>query len=478
MDLNITAKQRREVRSAKGLRWGAVIFLIIIAGGAVWYFIGGGRSLFQNKAAAATGPGYFTAAASRGDLVISASGSGTLVASQSVDLSFSTRGIVDQLNVKAGDPVKAGDVLAKLGNTDALQAAVANDQLQLLQAKQALNTFQQNGSVALAQAYQSMLTAQQNYNDLLTADQRTAAQRCSKDENTKLKAALDLATTNLDKISRLYTGSDAWINAKNNYDTALANYNYCIAYTPDEKTNASASVQVAKVTLQQAQTSYNTLVINSGIDPNTLALDQAKVNQAETQLAQDQKNLQGATLTAPVDGVVTFLAAGAGTMVDTSKFITISDLSRPTVQASIDETDLNKFVVGSAANVVFDALPDQTFSGKVTQVNPQLTTSGQYQVATGTIQLGADAAKALEKFPLGLNSSVTIIYQQAMNAVLVPVQAVRDLGNNKYGVFVEGQGSKLQFKLVQVGLMDSTRAQIVSGLNVGDVVSTGIVQTK
>lgn len=451
--------------------------LVVLAGVGAGFYGGLPASLFPQQAAT-TGPDYHTATVRRGNISISASGSGTLTVSQTVDLSFSTKGILAEVDVKAGDVVKAGQALAQLGNTESLQAAVANDEYQLLQAQQAVTTIQQNANVALAQSLQAMITAQQNYNNLLTADQRTAYARCSDTQNTKLKTALDSATTKLLNISQRYYGSDAWINANNVYQQALANYNYCIAYTPDEKTNANASLQVAQVTLQQAQQTYKTLNDNKGIDPLALSVDQAKVNQAQTQLTQDQQNLKGAALVAPIDGTVTFLAAEAGSMVDTSKFITISDLSHPAVNVSVDETDLSKFTVGSTAQVVFDALPDQAFEGNVTQVNPQLTTSGQYQVATGVIQLGQDAAQALQKMPLGLSATVTIIQKQAKNVLLVPISAIRNLGTGQYTVFVVGKDGKLQLRFVQVGLQDTTQAEIISGLNEGDVISTGTAQTK
>jgi RND family efflux transporter MFP subunit len=273
-------------------------------------------------------------------------------------------------------------------------------------------------------------------------------------------------------------GSDAYVNLKNNYDQALANYNYCITYTSNEKSNAQASVEVAKVALQQAQDTYNTLKNASGIDPNQLALNEAKVNQAQTQLAQAQKDLEGIVLTAPIDGKVIFVAANQGAIVDTTKFITIADMSHPTVEISLDETDLDKLVIGSKTQISFDALPEQVFNGTITQVEPQLVTSGNVQVARGYAELDETGAKAVQNLPLGLNASVVVIDKEATNVLIVPKEALRDLGNNDYAVFVVGQNGNLQLKPVKVGLTDSTRAEISSGLKEGDLVSTGAAQVK
>jgi multidrug efflux pump subunit AcrA (membrane-fusion protein) len=57
-----------------------------------------------------------------GDLTISATGSGQLVASAEVNLAFSASGKLEGLTVEVGDTVKAGDVLAWMDDTSARQA--------------------------------------------------------------------------------------------------------------------------------------------------------------------------------------------------------------------------------------------------------------------------------------------------------------------------------------------------------------------
>ena len=145
---------------------------------------------------------------------------------------------------------------------------------------------------------------------------------------------------------------------------------------------------------------------------------------------------------------------------------------------------MDKLAVGQAAEVVFDALPEQTFQGTVTRIDPSLTTSGNYKVATGVIQLdvsenttGANAT-ASPRLLKGLTGTVTLVQGSAENALLVPVQALRDLGDGSYAVFVVGTDGKPKMKIVEVGLKDGTNAEIKSGLKAGDVVTTGTVQTK
>jgi HlyD family secretion protein len=149
-----SATKRKAKRKNRGWIF-VLILLVVAAGGAGWYFYMGPGSVSAKTAKTASGPDYHTTTIKQGSITISASGSGTYTAGSSIDLSFSTRGTVASLKVKAGDTVKAGQELAKLSNTASLEAAVASAQLQVLQNQKALDDLQQNASVSLAQSFQT-----------------------------------------------------------------------------------------------------------------------------------------------------------------------------------------------------------------------------------------------------------------------------------------------------------------------------------
>jgi len=76
-----------------------------------------------------------------------------------------------------------------------------------------------------------------------------------------------------------------------------------------------------------------------------------------------------------------------------------------------------------------------------------------------------------------MGASVTVISAQTQNAILVPLAALHEYAPGKYAVFVLRNG-KLTVQMVEVGLQDLVSAEIKSGLQVGDVVSTGLLATK
>ncbi len=70
-----------------------------------------------------------------------------------------------------------------------------------------------------------------------------------------------------------------------------------------------------------------------------------------------------------------------------------------------------------------------------------------------------------------------VVGGRAENAVLVPVEALHEIDDGKYTLFVV-QNGVLRLRMVDVGLQDLTKAQILSGLIVGDTVTTGVLETQ
>lgn len=460
------AASNQRIWQKKGI-WAAVILFLAACGGAAWYFLYGPQAVLAqsaSKAAAAVN----TTLVKKGDLSVTVSGSGVLEANRTVDLSFSTGGTVSEVHVQLGDMVKEGQVLARLDNASSLEANVVSLQLKLLQAQKDLTDLQQNADVSLAEAYQDWVTAKAAYQEAVAAQQRTAYARCSEEVNTRYKTQLDQASSRMNELAVHSLGTDAWVDAKNTYDTALANYTYCTTYTDSEKVEAQAAVDVSKTKMDQAERKYNTLKSAAGIDPSQLALNEAAVETYRLQLIQAKEDLQGMTLTAPMDGKVVYLASGVGTIVDTSKFISIADVSRPQLIVSVDESDIDHFVLSSPASVIFDALPDQTFHGVITQVDPSLTSSGQYRILKGVLTLNTDAVRTVQDLPLGLNASVTIVYKEIKDALIIPVTALKKLNGEGYEVQLVDNDGTTRSQEVQIGLQDGTYAEVLSGLNEGD----------
>jgi HlyD family secretion protein len=458
--------------------WIPILVILLIAAGGLGYLYWS-KNYTTVQTATTT---YKTSQVKRGSITLSVSGSGTLVASKESQLSFSTTGTVAVLNVQTGDTVKQGQVLAQLDALDTLQAGVNSAQQDLISAQKELETLKQSASANLANAQLSLATAQKAVIDAKSGAVQKGMARC---DQTTIEAYYYKYTRAKSAVDDLGDGGgnqDYYLNvivpARNAAAQAYALYESCTGFTDYEISSSQATLSLDQAKLQQAQETLNNLTESNGLDPIELATAKNNVSSAQLALTQAKEKLEGATLKAPFDGTVLSVAGQAGDSADTSTFITLADLAHPQVEFSIDETDMEKAAVGEQASLTFDALPDQTFKGTVLRINPALETSGGYQVIKGLIQLDASSTTDTAALRKGLNASIELVQASAKDVLLVPVQAVRNLGDGTYGVFVVGADGTPKMKVVEVGLQDAASAEIKSGLAAGDVVTTGVTQTK
>jgi RND family efflux transporter MFP subunit len=466
----------------------AVALLAAAGGGGYYYWRLQAAQAAQEVPGAQAGQSseetLYTSRVRQGSINLSVAGSGTLAPGQEKNLAFSAAGTVASVDVQVGDRVKAGDKLAALSELSKLQDDVNTAQQALDLARQALETLKQGAASSLADAQLAVVEAQKAVTDAQAGVVQKDWSRCDTATQNAYYYKYIHAKEYLESLGS-GDGSAEYYNSillpqKNIVAQAKSSYEYCAGYTDYEISASQATLLVAEADLQTAQLTLETLTKNDGVDPIALATAENKAASAELALETARATLAGATLTAPFDGTILAVAGLAGDRVGTDTFITIADLAHPLVNFSVDEADMGKIAVGQQAAVVFDALPEQTFHGTVTRIDPTLSTSGSYKLVTGVIQLELEAA-ASGTGPMllkGLTGSVTLSQASAENVLLVPLQALRDLGDGAYSVFVVSGDGKPRMRVVEVGLRDDTSAEIISGLSAGEVVSTGTSQTQ
>jgi len=456
-----------------------LVLVLLLAAGGFGYTYWNQKNIAS--AASSAEESVKTAQVRVGNLTLSAAGTGTLVAGRQADLSFPVAGKVAKVNVRVGELVEEGQVLASLSNISTLEASLTSAELTLKLAEQALQDLRTNAQSNLANAKLTLATAVEAYNDAKESIKQEGWTRCDEETILAYEDSYNRLNDHYKQIKDVHGDTEYYLNvvlpAKTEKDRAYATWQYCLRYTEYEIQTSQAEAVVAEAVMNQAQAEVDLLEANAGIDPTTLA--QAKNDVANAQIANDtaKQNLDGAVLKAPFSGTVLSVAGSAGDQVGTDAFISIIDLAHPNVDFAVDETDMDKVFVGADAQVVFDALPDLTFTGKVVQVSPSLENSNGYTVLTGVVELDLSDQDSSQSIIEGLNASVEIISASAQNAILVPVEALRDLGDDQYAVFVVGSDGSLKMKVVTVGIKDATYAEITDGLSQGDVVSTGIAET-
>jgi HlyD family secretion protein len=463
-------------RTARIKIWPILLALLLIAGAAAAYLL-----TRTTQTTTQTQITYKTSTIALNSLTQSATGTGTIIASQTANVGFSTSGNIAEIDVQLGNKVKAGQILAKLDSTPNLEQSVANAQLALLIAQDTLENLKTNANAAIATALANQAAAQSALAQAQKDLRDPHDSRCTDDTLAMYyqkyldavvaarpwQAWLKEASKNGQDVQYYQMNLTPILKAMR---TADLNYQYCLSYTPEEIVASKAALQLAQAKFAQAQVNYQSSVANNGIDPLQLAVAEAAVKNAQMQLTEAQKNLAGATLTAPIAGTITALNGEAGAAAPGGTLITISDLSQPQLLVAMDEVDLQSFVVGCKAEVTFTGISD-LLTGQVTEVYPQLTSTRDTTSVQGVV--GLDKLPATLTLPLGLNAYVDITCNEGLEALTIPLQAIKQSGRtDSYYVYVLDAAGQPEKRPIELGIQTSNLLEVKSGLSAGEKIIT------
>jgi len=204
-----------------------------------------------------------------------------------------------------------------------------------------------------------------------------------------------------------------------------------------------SAVNQAQAQLVYQEATYNRLKVLK--DKELIAqgdFDQAVFNyenskgslsNAKSALARAQVNLDYATITSPIDGVVLNRAVEEGQTVAASfntptLFTIVNDLTHMEVQTSVDEADIGKVTKDQRVEFTVDAYPDMKFEGTVSQVRLQPVTTNN--VVTYVVILSAPNPE--KKLMPGMTASATIFVEEKDSTLTLSGKAVRFTPDQAY----------------------------------------------
>jgi multidrug resistance efflux pump len=303
---------------------------------------------------------------------------GKLKPAQASNLSFQVRGMVEEINVKIGDSVEKGTVLARLSNATQAEAQLAAANLELVAAQQSLDTLNRTGNANLASAWEAYQTAQivraaaqkvwddVNPTDIqtriddqqATANERKKDLQDAKDEFDKYK---DLDKDN----SKRKTAEDKLRSAEKDYNTAVAD----LEAIQRESDSVRAALDAALAAEAEAKYQYEQSM--DGANKDQLTLANARLENAKAQVAAAESSLSNYVLTAPFDGVVADVAVKVGEQVTAeSRAVSIVNASEWFIETTdITELEVVNVAVGQKVTFTADALSDVTMEGVVTEIS-------------------------------------------------------------------------------------------------------------
>lgn len=233
------------------------------------------------------------------------------------------------------------------------------------------------------------------------------------------KANRDLAASTLDRIKALYDVGGASRQDLNNAQTQFTNAQ--VAY----QTASTAAIQSARSQIQNLQLQLAKTVISSPVD-GTLASRSANVGE----------------VVGPGQPVMSLVDSGPLKLV-------------ATLPAS--QTDLVK--IGQAVNLRTDALPGESFVGKISSVGPASIATGQF------FPLEVRVFDPKNRLRVGMIATGHLQVQYSPTVPVIPVSAIAQIGNQNYVYrVVEGKAVRTSVQLGLSGKDSSgTPYQVVTG---------------
>lgn len=145
---------------------------------------------------------------------------------------------------------------------------------------------------------------------------------------------------------------------------------------------------------------------------------------------------------------------------------TLSPDETMNLSISVDELDILSIAEGQSADITFDALENQTFTGTVTSISGTASVNGGVAKYTVEIEMEKD-----DNMRIGMNASATIKVEDAEDILLIPSAALQERGDSTFVYTGQSEDGTLTDEVeVETGLSDGSNVEITSGLSEGDTV--------
>jgi len=368
------------------------------------------------------------APAERGDIQLTIKATGMVEPKTRVRIKSEASGKIEMLYIKEGQDVVPGDVIAELDQSNQrlnLKSAQLNERLRRVQLDQLKKG----------------------------ANERTLVSLEANVETAKL--ALEKAEEYLASIEELYKKEYA---------------------TEHEYNDAKRGVENAKLALAEAEAQLELQI--SEVSPEDIKASEISLQMARVTLEEAQKNMGDAIIKCPIKGTVLakYVEVGDTVISSTGSFgegttlCEIADLTLVQIRASVDEIDIGRVEIGQKVIVEVDAYPLEQFEGVVENVFQQGESAGGVTSFTVIVQVDNSDRRLLS----AMTASVEIIADTVTDVVLVPYDVVRTDDELGTIVYVKGEDAKGRVKPekreVKLGVTDYDNTEIMEGLEEGELV--------
>ena len=250
------------------------------------------------------------------------------------------------------------------------------------------------------------------------------------------------------------------------FDTTL--FKETLTSVHDDVAMAKTALENDRLRLKRVIALYDEeLIAKAKVEEVQLMLDtsKARYSTAIRELVGAQNRIKNATVKASIAGVIMERFVNPGETPQTGDpLFTLARLDTVFMTANVPEEKLTSVEIGQTAEVVFDAIRQETMVGMVTKIEPKVNPT----IKAFRTYIKLENSKLQLMF--GLSGFVRIKNQRTTLAV--PSVAIINPVGDQATVFVVGKDLTVHLKPVKIGLVTNEMTEVISGLREGEQVVT------
>ena len=376
-----------------------------------------------------------TASVQKGDIKESISLRAALEGTESAEIVSRLHYEVLQLNVKEGDRVKRGQVLAVL-DSDTLKEEIkrAEDQLALAKVE---------SSEASSRSAQNVELAKAQLEDKLK-DQQTAYE----------KAVLDR-----DEIKRKYDNIKTLVDAGIETEEALKEIQN--TYDAAQQAVDSYTVEDGKVVATAADLKS---IENSG--DNSAGSRAKSIAMLQTELNNKRKDLEECQIVSPIDGTITRVNIKLGRFADDTDddkpMFVVENIDQLEMDILVSEYDIGKIEIGQTATITADILKGETVEGIVDRISPtgEEKASSTERVIPTTVRITGDTKGLIA----GINAKAEILISESNDTLILPLECLQQNEDGTISVLRVNSENKIEVIPVTTGVENDLNVEVFSDM--------------
>jgi len=224
---------------------------------------------------------------------------------------------------------------------------------------------------------------------------------------------------------------------------------------------AEATVASAEVSLQKYRDQLE--LKKAGPTQESINLYLAKIDQAKASVSFLNNKIAESVLRSPLAGQVTDINKRKGeTAQPTDYIVSLLPMGQLQVEVDIYEEDIVEVKEGNPVNIILPAFPDNELKGKVVSIDPAEKLIG------GVVyyEVNIIFEEELEGIKPGMTADIAIEVEMKEGVIAVPKEALKRKGGDKIVRILNR--SKIEERVVQVGIEGDDSVEILSGLEEGE----------